>query len=107
MKVQETNSAHYCSFSSNCVQAMPRGRSISFACAFPVVHYPNITLNNCPEIWAEKHNQRDIEIFTHQKLLHLSQTSDNRRLVESILNQADGVFLWVDLTTLRSAYVIL
>lgn len=29
----------------------------------------------------------------------MSDTSEDRRLVESILNQADGVFLWADLVT--------
>jgi hypothetical protein len=62
-------------------------------------HYPNIALNNCPEIWAERRNQHDIKAFTHKKLSHMSDTSENRRLVESILSQADGVFLWVDLVT--------
>ncbi|KAG8531813.1 uncharacterized protein KY384_003449 [Bacidia gigantensis] len=62
-------------------------------------HYPNITLNDCPEIWAEKRNQQDIEIFARMKLSPMSQSVDNKYLVESLLQKAEGVFLWVDLTT--------
>lgn len=62
-------------------------------------HYPNITLNNCPEIWVESENKEDIERYINQKLAHMSKSSQNTLLIKSILTQADGVFLWVDLVT--------
>src|ERR1700728_3811063 len=34
-------------------------------------HYPNTTLKNCPEVWAERHNKSDIKEFTRQRLSHI------------------------------------
>lgn len=62
-------------------------------------HYPNITMKNCIEIWTESFNQSDIEMFTFQKISQISKTSENQDLAASIIGQADGVFLWVDLVT--------
>jgi hypothetical protein len=54
-------------------------------------HYPNTTLKDCPEVWAERHNKSDIKEFTRQRLSHIITTSENRHLVNSILRQAEGV----------------
>lgn len=62
-------------------------------------HYPNITINDCPEIHVERYNYQDIKTFTDQKLLRLPDTSSNNHLVQFVLDRADGVFLWVDLVT--------
>ncbi|OQV09141.1 NACHT domain-containing protein [Cladophialophora immunda] len=73
--------------------------AVSFRVCLASRHYPNITLKDCPELWAERHNTADIEEFTRQKLSYIVNTFDNRRLVDAILQQAEGVFLWVDLVT--------
>ena len=62
-------------------------------------HYPNVTIKNCPEVWAERHNHSDIEQFAVQRLAHITNMLGNQPLVQSVLDQADGVFLWVDLVT--------
>ncbi|KAL7815164.1 hypothetical protein V8C26DRAFT_429541 [Trichoderma gracile] len=62
-------------------------------------HYPNIYIENCPEIWVERKNHADIEIFTYQKLAHMSNAPNNEDMIQSILSRADGIFLWVDLVT--------
>ncbi|TFA99543.1 Ankyrin repeat and KH domain-containing protein [Trichoderma ghanense] len=62
-------------------------------------HYPNISIQNCPEIWVETNNHADIETFTYQKLSHTSDALNNEDMIQSILSRADGIFLWVDLVT--------
>ncbi|KAK1238471.1 hypothetical protein MKX07_006617 [Trichoderma sp. CBMAI-0711] len=62
-------------------------------------HYPNIYIENCPEIWVERKNHADIETFTYQKLAHMSNAPNNEDMIQSILSRADGIFLWVDLVT--------
>ncbi|KAL6872219.1 hypothetical protein HDV57DRAFT_505984 [Trichoderma longibrachiatum] len=62
-------------------------------------HYPNIYIENCPEIWVETNNHADIETFTYQKLAHMSDAPNNDSMIQSILSRADGIFLWVDLVT--------
>ncbi|KAL6874771.1 hypothetical protein J3F83DRAFT_728636 [Trichoderma novae-zelandiae] len=62
-------------------------------------HYPNIYMENCPEIWVERKNYADIETFTYQKLAHMSDAPNNADMIQSILSRADGIFLWVDLVT--------
>ncbi|KAF4953747.1 hypothetical protein FGADI_5740 [Fusarium gaditjirri] len=62
-------------------------------------HYPTITMDDCLELFVESHNNTDIETFTHQKLSISPKSPNNDKMVQSILERADGVFLWVDLVT--------
>ncbi|KAF9766678.1 hypothetical protein IL306_000879 [Fusarium sp. DS 682] len=62
-------------------------------------HYPSITMENCLELFVENHNHIDIETFTQQKLSTSSKNTNDEKMVRSILERADGVFLWADLVT--------
>ncbi|KAK3987982.1 hypothetical protein QBC44DRAFT_111760 [Cladorrhinum sp. PSN332] len=64
-------------------------------------HYPQISIDGCPELVVEEHNRDDILRFI------LSEAEDNRPiedLKDEILEKSRGVFLWVVLAiaTLRN-----
>jgi Ankyrin repeats (3 copies) len=58
-------------------------------------HYPNITLQDCPEIVAEDYNGADIAKHLAQNFP--STSLDKEVLVDGVLTKASGVFLWVNL----------
>ena len=62
-------------------------------------HYPNVTLRDCLEVWAERYNQQEIETIATEKLSTLSENPQNRKLFNYILVHANGIFLWVDFVT--------
>ena len=58
-------------------------------------HYPNISLQGCPEIVMEHHNMEDISTHVQNKLGSVSSEQENRELISIIVAKASGVFLWV------------
>lgn len=60
-------------------------------------HFPNITVNNCPEIIVEQHNSYDIATYVEQRFqLGIANQEEQWELLRDIiLNKSAGVFLWV------------
>ncbi|QYS95087.1 NACHT domain-containing protein [Trichoderma simmonsii] len=59
-------------------------------------HFPTITLNDCPEIIVEQHNDDDIATYVNHKfqICISTQKLEWELLIKNILSKADGVFLW-------------
>jgi hypothetical protein len=60
-------------------------------------HYPNITVEGCPEIFVEEENGHDIEVYVKA---HLSCEGDHEvsapesLLAKEIVEKSSGIFLW-------------
>ncbi|KAA8913656.1 hypothetical protein FN846DRAFT_929114 [Sphaerosporella brunnea] len=58
-------------------------------------HYPNIHLKDCPEIRVEDCNESDISKYVRTTLSLAVSDESSLALVDTILRNASGVFLWV------------
>ncbi|KAE9580194.1 Vegetative incompatibility protein HET-E-1 [Colletotrichum fructicola] len=62
-------------------------------------HYPHISVDNCPEIWVENHNGRDIETFTLKKILksddHGESLQQTMSAFEATPQELDGLYMQI------------
>ncbi|KAH6899935.1 hypothetical protein B0T10DRAFT_469156 [Thelonectria olida] len=74
-------------------KATKAGASLSIC--FSSRHYPHISIDDCPEVVVEHHNQQDIIRYIRSQSEDLKML---RELGEEIVDRSSGVFLWVVLT---------
>ncbi|KAL1627665.1 hypothetical protein SLS56_006197 [Neofusicoccum ribis] len=61
-------------------------------------HYPFISIDECSELFVEKHNYKDIRLYVQDQAKYEKKFAS---LAPTIISKASGVFLWVVLVISR------
>ena len=91
---RESDARHVMGFLESWTSSALRAKSNLSICVSSR-HYPNITVQKSLQIMVDDKNQDDISRYIRSKLP--TETAEERKLEELILQKASGVFLWVKL----------